>query len=453
MKLHWRLQLLGATLVAAALAWAPAAHAEPARGSYLPADLSRVHLRSPGSAESHSSNIIYLNGCFGSGCDITPGDDSSIDNTSSIITSTGHLDAFTGSDEEWQAIVDCVRDTYAPFDIIITDEDPSPADHFEAIVAGSPEQIGMPMGVGGVAPYVCGETINNAITYTFSTFIGNDIAQTCWTIAQESAHAFGLDHELLCSDPMTYLNSCDPLKRFQNQDAPCGEYQARACQCNGPKQNSYAYLLEHFGAGIPTPPSVAITSPADGAQVELGFIVRVDAVDDLRVDRVELRVNHQLVGTAESEPFIFNVPELSDGRMQVEVTAFDNYDYSASASIEVVQGEPCRKSSNCASLEVCVAGRCVPGPEVEGGLGQSCTDGLQCISGDCGHSSEGSYCTETCGQGLGGCPSGFGCLDTGDRSVCWPGYKQDGGCSVASVASSANWLLALLMLALARRRR
>ena len=30
---------------------------------------------------------------------------------------------FTGSQEEWDAIVDCVRDTYAPFDIVITDEE------------------------------------------------------------------------------------------------------------------------------------------------------------------------------------------------------------------------------------------------------------------------------------------------------------------------------------------
>lgn len=430
-----------------------AGHAETPRGSYVPADPDRVDIAAP-RPSSHSSNILYLNGCFGSGCSVNPGMENSIANTSSIISRSIHLAPFTGSQEEWQAIMECVRKVYQPFDIVVTDTDPSPADHFEALVTGFPEDAAMAPSVAGVAPFSCGNIINNAITYTFSSLLDNDIAETCWAIAQESAHAFGLDHEYLCSDPMTYLRSCGKTKFFQDVDAPCGEFASRACACKGATQNSFQLLLAHFGPGTPTPPQVEITSPSEGEIVNKGFIVRSTAVDDISIARVELRINNTLVGTSASEPYIFNVPEtVSDGRIRVQVTAIDNYSYSSTSSIEVIQGEPCRKTSQCADLEVCAAGRCVPGPELEGGLGQACTLSSECLSNQCGFSSEGNYCTETCGNGQGGCPKGFGCLGTESGSVCWPGYNDGGGCAIGTSASSLTWLLAFALLAFRRRQR
>ena len=60
----------------------------------------------------------------------------------------------------------------------------------------------------------------------------------CETVTQEVAHAFTLDHELLCEDPMTYLDGCG-AKSFQNVLAPCGEYEERPCSCGDPAgQNS-----------------------------------------------------------------------------------------------------------------------------------------------------------------------------------------------------------------------
>ncbi|MCP4448351.1 MAG: hypothetical protein GY811_23875 [Myxococcales bacterium] len=429
-----------------------AASAETARGSYLHADPSRVDI---GSATSHTSNVIYLNGCFGSGCDFSPGNESSIENTSSLIDAPRHVPPFSGGQMQWDAIVDCVRDTYKPFDIEITDQDPGNEPHFEAIVAGEASDIGMVGLIGGLAPFLCGETINNAITFSFAALVDNDVAETCWVIAQETAHAFGLDHEYLCSDPMSYLRSCDYNKRFQDEDAPCGEFGERECSCGGPTQNSYRRLLEHFGPGVATPPTVAIDSPANGDEVEAGFIVRTRASDNLRVDRVELRVNSVIVGVSESEPYIFNVPEtISDGRLRLEVTAYDNYDYQGAAIIEVIQGEPCDNPGDCAGLETCVSGRCVPGPDAEDGLGQQCLEAADCASGRCGTSKSTSVCTEVC-NGACTCPSGFGCRTTDDGSECWPGYDDNGGCSTGvqgGAGGLATWFLAALLLFLCRRR-
>src|SRR5690606_18180825 len=78
---------------------------------------------------SLGSRLIYLNNCKGEttstgapGCRITRGTNNSRTNTSSI--ASGNLSAYTGSDATWDAIVQCVRETYAPFNVTITDIDP-----------------------------------------------------------------------------------------------------------------------------------------------------------------------------------------------------------------------------------------------------------------------------------------------------------------------------------------
>jgi MYXO-CTERM domain-containing protein len=236
-----------------ALGVSSAALADRPRGSYVVVDPDMVDIAEPpdrNDPNNHSSNIIYLNGCFEAGdCTFTPGIDSSVENRSSIIDQSSTLSAFNAGPTAWDAVVECVRQTYAPFDIEITDVDPSPAPHFEAVVAGLPEEIGMGNGVGGVAPFGCG-IINNAVTYSFANLYQGYVPEICWTVAQESAHGFGLDHENLCADPMTYRYDCDDNKRFQDIAAPCGEDQDRECYCGGGTQNSYQRIMTHFGAAV-----------------------------------------------------------------------------------------------------------------------------------------------------------------------------------------------------------
>ena len=77
----------------------------------------------------------------------------------------------------------------------------------------------------------------------------------CWTAAQETAHALGLDHEYVfsdgtsaCNDPMTYRMDCGGQKFFRNKAAQCGEVGVRTCRCGG-SQNSHVKIRGVFGDG------------------------------------------------------------------------------------------------------------------------------------------------------------------------------------------------------------
>ena len=240
----------GVLVVVGALGASSTALADRPRGGYIVADPDLIEFAEPvdrADPQNHSSNVIYLNGCFNEGdCTFSPGFDSSISNASSIIDQTSTLSAFDAGPTAWAAVVECVKNTYAPFNIEITDVDPSPAPHFEAVVAGYPQEIGMDSGVGGVAPFGCG-IINNGVTYSFANLYGGYVPEICWTVAQESAHAFGLDHENLCADPMTYRYDCSDNKTFQDFAAPCGEFEDRECYCGGATQNSFQRITSHFG--------------------------------------------------------------------------------------------------------------------------------------------------------------------------------------------------------------
>lgn len=186
--------------------------------------------------------IIYMNrhgGVF------TPGDSDSVNDRSSIVSYTSSVPAWTGSDAGWAEIMDCMREIWQPFDIEITDVDPGAVDHLESVVAGRPQDVGMGSGVGGVSPFYCG-IIERSVVFTFAEVYGSSYRDICETAAQEVAHSFGMDHEFMCEDPMTYLTGCGE-KSFQDRAAPCGEYSARQCSCGGSTQNSVEDLLTYLG--------------------------------------------------------------------------------------------------------------------------------------------------------------------------------------------------------------
>jgi MYXO-CTERM domain-containing protein len=427
------------------------------RGSYVEIDPSMAEIVQP---HSHTSNVIYLNGCFKPGdCALSPGFESSIQNRSSIIDGSVTLSAFNAGPVAWDAVVRCVKQAYEPFGVEVTDEDPGNVPHFEAIVGGRPQEIGIGGGVGGVAPFSCG-IINNAVTFSFANIYDGYVPQICWTVAQETAHAFGLDHEYLCADPMTYLGECGASKTFQDVDAQCGEFSPRQCQCGGAKQNSFRRIRDHFGTGKPTPPEVVITDPPDGKRVEPGYVVRANAMDNSPIQRVDLYINGQLIHSTNLPPYVFNAPtDISNGVHRIEVRAVDALDYVGTTRINVVQGAPCNSAGDCGDAETCVDGRCVAGPGTPGGLGETCASNEDCVSGLCGNSDSGSFCAEECEPENHGCPDGFGCRETSDIAVCWPGYEDGGcGCRVGARdgARAVPLLFALMLgasLVLRRRRR
>src|SRR5262245_25096227 len=172
------------------------------RGIYLlvaPASGEDVPRFGPGPAH----RVIYLNK---DGISVTRGIDDSSNNVSSVPPGAAAVSAWSYGDDAWTRLVSCVRDMYAPFDVTITDVDPGASAHVESVVGGRPGQVGLPSYVGGVSPFASNcSVIERSIVYTFSEIYGGDLQKICETVAQETAHSFGLDHELECRDPMTYL--------------------------------------------------------------------------------------------------------------------------------------------------------------------------------------------------------------------------------------------------------
>jgi len=102
------------------------------------------------------------------------------------------------------------------------------------------------------------------------------------------------------------------------------------------------YLQEVFfglvnGGGDVTPPSVALTAPADGATVSGTITLSANASDDVGVSRVELRVDGALVGTDTASPYqvSWDTTTVGNGGHTITARAYDAAGNSASSSRSV----------------------------------------------------------------------------------------------------------------------
>ncbi len=457
----------GALLASAVLGLAATVvRAEPRRsdgGSSLPKPTS-VDVpvaRTTPATSNVSSRLVYMKRCpLISGCTVTVGNEDARTYTTSIgdgADGTVHnIGEFSQGNQVWADLVACVKKTYEPFDITITDEDPGPdVPHFMNMVGGKPTQLSTELAnAGGVAPFICGQEIPNAIVYTFDVY-GPDAEHLCWTSAQEIAHAFGLEHQFLQKDPLTYLDG-DLPKRFRDVDAPCGEYdQLVKCKCGGSTQNSYRTIVGLFGPGAPTPPDVLFKRPTDGKQVQPGFKAVIDAQDDVRVEKVELLVDGEVVGMTMAPvggAFEVEAPPLGGGDHMLEARATDVQGVVGALGIAISEGPPCTPDKGCDGKDVCVDGVCVPGPEEAGGLGDACQADTECLSHRCADGGEMlKHCVEACTvANSASCPTGFACVAAGAEGVCWP---ESGGCCDAGGRPHGAALLSLGVLGLVLRRR
>lgn len=314
-------------------------------GTYVRVDApDEVTGRTP-AQHGGDAHVLFLNRCA-DGLTINPGGGGSIANESEIVGGTINFPPFPYGDDAWNQVMDVTRDLYAPFNITVTDVDPGNTPHDEAVVCGDGAMAGF-AGAGGVAPFSCG-VIPNAITFTFADTLGNDPQLIAEVVGQESAHAWGLDHEYLCEDPMTYLSGCGN-KTFQDIDAQCGEFSPRQCSCGGNTQNSYQWIVDTWGAAVPdnAPPTAAITYPSDGDVFTPGseFEITVEVSDDVQVVEVTLFVDGAAQGSDPSTPFgpwpVSNIPE---GAYAFYIEASDaagNVTQSATVNVDVTpDGEP-----------------------------------------------------------------------------------------------------------------
>jgi MYXO-CTERM domain-containing protein len=418
----------------------------------------------PASATSQvNSHVIYLHRCTGDGCAVVQGNTNSTTRPPHSSLGHGLLSPFSRGDATWNTVASCMREVYAPFNVEITEVDPGSAPHFEIIFGGTPEQLGMAPGIGGVSPFSCMPFIPNSVVFVFDVW-GNDAEELCATAAQELAHSFALDHAVEPSDPMTYY-TYHARRHYMNAQVQCGsdcdtnhrsplgaacsgpDFQAHACACgNGAQtQNDVQVISALFGGGSVAAPIVKIVSPKVGDTVDPSFAVSIEITNNVAVASSELRVDGVLISKLTSSPYTLTGPAaLTSGTHVVEVSAYDASGAPGRARVEVIVGPGCKAASDCpAGTDACIGGRCVTGPGVSGGLGETCSAPTDCTSWQCASDDGARYCVESCDPGQ--CPSGFGCRDDGQGGgVCWPGFDEGtGGCAASPGAGAPLGVLGL----------
>jgi MYXO-CTERM domain-containing protein len=411
------------------------------------------------------------------------------------------------ADYEWAQVVKCMKEVYSPYAITVQDTVPAGGvSYTEAIIAGQPGDIGQPTGVLGIAPLAgdCSAQ-DNVISFSFANHHPAQarVLNICWTAAQETAHAFGLDHEFsfpsgdvggpplpaggmgsagdglsACNDPMTYSTLCGGEKFFRNEAAKCGEYMARDCRCGG-TQNSHQKMINVFGPAtslIPAP-TVSVALPADGATVAPNWNTAVNAGSQRGVARVELWLNGydwssqigvQFSNDGQPDPAAYSLVApngVPDGAIRIVAKAYDDLGLETDSSpVQVMKGAACTADSACATGQHCNTGADT-GTVPTGGcywdtpagmLGDKCTYNQFCTSGICQGNAGDEICTQNCIVGVqDSCPSSYDCVMTsGANGLCFPS-SGGGGCCNASGngAALAHGGLALIVLGLVFRRR
>jgi hypothetical protein len=395
---------------------------------------------------------IYMNRGGGT---YTPGSDDSRANTSSIIQSTAVIPEWPYGDAKWNDLMTCVRDTFAQFNVTVTDVEPASGSYIECVNGGQSSDAGFPPDVGGVAtvPPCDGLVVENAVVYNFAEVWGNDTNEQCWAAVQETAHAMGLDHEYLCADPMTYLSNCPGPKRFQNVDADCGEFAGpRPCRCTA-TQNSVQVLLNILGPRDPNPPTLEVSDPTDGADVPLGFKVNATAMDNTGIDRVQLHIDGSVTpfSTDNAPPYVLDTPlDLALGQHGIEIRAYDSGQNPVYVNRAVNVVPACAGDADCPEGRVCGNQACYVD------LGNGCASNNECASALCIEDPNGDrVCSQACD--IDACPGGFECKPppAGGADKC---FRGGGGCeALAGRSAAGHYALGVLFVALVlvfgRRRR
>lgn len=225
----------------------------------VPVRYASVHLP-PG-----ASRVVYLNRgprTYVAGIDDAQAGSSSVVTAQGLATAS--LPGFQQGDDAWKDLVACMREQYARFDIAVTDVRPVTAGFIEAHFGGKGPELGITDGSGGIAPIDSSrcDVVDGAVVFIFSDLFGNNLRSVCEVGAHEIGHAFSLDHEYRCKDPMTYVQGCGE-KEFQPDEAPCGESGERACICGRKSQSSVVILQTQLGdrRSDVTPPSVELLPP------------------------------------------------------------------------------------------------------------------------------------------------------------------------------------------------
>lgn len=431
-------------------------------------------------ADAPVPRVLFLDRCANN-CAVNATANDATNNNSTIPMgkSSYSLSAFAFGDAEWAAVVKCVQDVFSPYDLKVVDVKPDAATLYDkTFVAGLPSEIGQTADVLGIAPLAMNcSVLSNNVAFAFANqhTPTDRVNNICWTVAQESAHMYGLDHEFqftdgtsACNDPMTYRNDCGGEKFFRDRAGKCGEFALRDCKCSRVTQNSDAILLQIFAVGTPTttPPEVSIVVPAaSGGPVPNGFAVQAMGGAQRGVAWMQLVLNGHTWATVPGTGFSANGQKtivyalqfpamVPDGVIDIQVRAIDDIGIATlSSTVTVHKGSACTDASTCLTGQTCGAGKCAwDAPTAE--TGTSCTFNEFCVSNACIAGTCEQPCDPTSTSERTGCPATSQCGQSAGTNICVP-IPDSGGCcstSQGGAVQAAFGMFGLAML-LGRRRR
>ncbi|MFT3696648.1 MAG: Ig-like domain-containing protein [Kofleriaceae bacterium] len=369
-------------------------------------------------------------------------------NTDTAGDSRQHLNAVIpaiDSQFDWPYILQCVKTAYKPYNVTITETEPTSGDYVEAAIGGDGTATGWDssqgiLGVAGTDTFC--SLYPRGIAFVMSTnHIGitkqND--ELCATIVHEVGHVLSLEHEIESKDEMSYVPFATAgSKAFQDLNSHCGTdaQTQNNCSCtttgSGQVTDSALRLKQNVGLR-PTetvPPTLDVTSPSDNNTVPPNFSVVANATDDTAMDQVAALVGTTIMASSSSPmgstytiPFT-NVPE---GTYTLEVQAIDLSGNMTKKDIPITVAL-LQTGDTCAMNEDCHGGICATNADMS------------------------QFCSQDCANGM-ACPDNFTCSAISDsQSICIP--SSGGGCNVGggdrgALAVFVGGALALLL----RRRR
>jgi len=187
----------GVTLVAAA------ASAEPQQGATTTPAIRAVKIvpaKRSATPPPAISKTIYLERCKG-GCTITSdGNTQNAQTLQSPIPNPGtyNVSEFenaahqpgTAADAEWNMLVQCMKEVYSPFNVVVTDVKPTGGLTYHlALVAGTPGDINLGNDILGIAPLASDcSAQDNAISFSFANaHMQSDPVDRTFTPTMDSA--------------------------------------------------------------------------------------------------------------------------------------------------------------------------------------------------------------------------------------------------------------------------
>jgi hypothetical protein len=388
----------------------------------------KIAAEGPHNHRNATASVVYLN-FEGQAITYSNNGDDSFYNESFIPGHNVTVPAFNAS--HWgsnrQSVINTIvadlQQVYAGYNVTFTKTRPSSGNYMMTVIGGSAALIGMQQGVLGVSPMDCGNDwardVNFICTEDIAAF-NMSLWSLVYTIAHENAHTYGLAHINRQGDIMYWAEDGSGSLTLGAATTKSGESN---CSTNN-YQDDKVFLTANVGGGgtnpETTPPTVAITSPANGSSQSSSFKATVTATDASSITTVELWKDGVLFDSLWLAPYEFTILPQAAGSHTLQAKAADPYgNIGSSATVTfVVPGTTptgCTTDAQCASNQKCQGGTCVDKPPAPtgGALGANCSRNEDCLSTWCIFGEQ-NYCTQQCNEAQNQfCPVGYYCSADG----------------------------------------